>query len=69
MELTPQSRNFELIQDLMALHVTCKNEEVPIKSEGAKWSQHYTSVFTDAQGQLTPHSVVVAAEIRTHPSF
>ena len=35
----------------MGILVACKNEEDPIKNEGAR-------VVTDAQGQLTPKSVM-----------
>ena len=45
------------------MHVldTCKNEENPIKNEGARVSQdfsHYKSmgIFPDAQGQPTPQN-------------
>ena len=47
----------------MIVLVTCKYEEDAIKTEGARVSQdfsHYTSmgIFPDAQGQLTPQSLV-----------
>ena len=40
-QLTPQSlvqsgRIFELVRDIMDVHVTCKYEEDPIKNEGAR---------------------------------
>ena len=36
-------RKFGLIQALMAVLLTCKNDEDPIKNESAKeWYQHYT---------------------------
>ena len=44
----------------MVILITCKNEEVPIKNEGIESPQHYTYYFSDAQGQLTPESVVVS---------
>ena len=46
---------FELIQAFMHVLVTCKNEEDPIKNEGARV---YMGIFSDAQGQLTPQSTV-----------
>ena len=54
---------FELIQAFIVVLVTCKNEEDPIKNEGAVCLQdfpHYKSmgIFSDAQGQLTPQSLV-----------
>ena len=41
----------------MIVLVTCKNEEDPIKNEGARVVTtilHYPSIFLDAQKQLTP---------------
>ena len=38
--------------------VTCKNEEDPIKNEGARVPTSLLIDFSDAQGQLTPKSVV-----------
>ena len=54
---------FELIQAFMVVLITCKNEEDPIKNEGARVLtrfHHYNSMvfFSDAQGQLTPQSFV-----------
>ena len=56
---------FELIQDFM--HVL-ENEVDPIKNEGARVFTrffHYTSmrIFRDAQGQLTPQSLVRSGQI------
>ena len=42
----------------MAVLVTCKNEEEPIKNEGARVLTTLYINFPDAQGQLTPKSVV-----------
>ena len=42
----------------MALLVACKNEEVPIKYEGARVVKTLFITFSDAQGQLTPESVM-----------
>ena len=38
----------------MVLLVTCKNEENPIKNEGARVVKTLSINFKDAQGQLTP---------------
>ena len=55
--------NFKLIQAIMYVIVTCKYEMDPNKNSQEKWQHrfsHYKSIgiFSDAQGQLTPHSVV-----------
>ena len=42
----------------MGLLVACKNEEVPIKNEGARVVTTLFINFSDAQGQLTPKSVM-----------
>ena len=42
---------------MVVLH-TCKNEEDPIKNEGARVLTRLYHVFSDAQGQLTPKSAV-----------
>ena len=55
---------FKLIQAFIFVLVTCKNEEDPIKNEGARVLTSLLFDFSDAQGQLIPKS-----EIRTHPSF
>ena len=44
--------NFEPIQDFIAVLVICKNEDDPIKNEGARVLTLYID-FSDAQGQLT----------------
>ena len=41
----------------MAVLITCKNEEDPIKNEGARVATRYVE-FSGAQGQITPKSVV-----------
>ena len=38
--------------------VACKNEEDPIKNEGARVVTTLFIIFSDAQGQLTPKSVM-----------
>ena len=40
----------------MGLLVACKNEEDPIKNEGARVVTTFFINFSDAQGQLTPKS-------------
>ena len=52
---------FELIQAFIVVLVTCKNEEDPIKNQGARVLTSLLFDFSDAQGQLTPKS---AAELR-----
>ena len=42
----------------MGLLVACKNEEDPIKNEGARVVTTLFINFSDAQGQLTPKSVL-----------
>ena len=42
----------------MGLLVSCKNEEDPIKNEGARVVTTVFIIFSDAQGQLTPKSVM-----------
>ena len=44
----------EPIRDFMVVLVTCKNEEDPIKNEGARVVTTLSINFRDAQGQLTP---------------
>ena len=50
--------NFKLIRDFIVILDTCKNEEDPIKNEGARVLISLYFNFSDAQGQLTPKSVV-----------
>ena len=42
----------------MGLLVACKNEEDPIRNEGARVVTTLLINFSDAQGQLTPKSVM-----------
>ena len=42
----------------MGLLVACKNEEGPIKNEGARVVTTFFIIFSEAQGQLTPKSVM-----------
>ena len=49
---------FEVIQAFIVVLVTCKNEEDPIKNEGARVLTSLLFDFSHAQGQLTPKTVV-----------
>ena len=42
----------------MVVLVTCKNKEEPIKNEGARVVTTLFINFSDAQGELTPKSVM-----------
>ena len=46
--------NFKFIQDYIVVIFTCKNEEDPIKNEGARVLTSLLLDFSDSQGQLTP---------------
>ena len=46
----------------MGLLVVCKNEEDPIKNEGARVVTNIFINFSDAQGQLTPKSVMESCQ-------
>ena len=50
--LGPIWPNFELVQDVMNVLVTCKYEEDPIKNEGPRVVTTLYSNFSDAQGQI-----------------
>ena len=54
--------NFELFRDFMVILVTCKNEKDPIKNEGARVFITLYINFLDAQGQITPVSVMVSSQ-------
>ena len=67
-QLTPQSlvqsgRNFELVRDVMDVHITCQYEEDPIKNRGARVFTTLYINFSDAQGQITPQSLVRSGPI------
>ena len=49
---------FELIQDVMVILVSFKNEEDPIKIEGARVATIQNIDFSNTKGQLTPQSEV-----------
>ena len=57
--LGPIWPNFELVQDVMVVLVTCKNERDLIKNEGAIVLTSYNN-FSDTQGQITLDLVVVS---------
>ena len=44
----------------MVVLLTCKTKEDPIKNEGARGFTTFYIEFSDAQGQITPESVVVS---------
>ena len=46
----------------MGLLVACKNEEDPIKNEGARVVTTFFITFSDAQWQLTPKSVMESCQ-------
>ena len=56
----PVWSNFELVQDFMVVLLTCKNEEDPIKSRGARVFTTLYINFSDVQGQITLVLVVVS---------
>ena len=51
--LSPIWLNFELVQYLMVVLVTCINEEDPIKNEGARVFKTLYIKISDPQGQIT----------------
>ena len=55
-------QNFKRIQDFMVVLVTCKNEEDPIQNEGARVVTTLFIDFSDAQGQLSPKSVMESCQ-------
>ena len=59
---------FELIQAFMHVLLTCKNEVDQIKNEGARVFTRFLPLlvyggFPDAQGHLTPQSLVRSGRI------
>ena len=48
----------ELIRDIIVVLVTCKNEEDPIKNEGARVATTLNIEFSHTQGQITLQSMV-----------
>ena len=61
--------NFELIQALIHVLITCKYEKDPIKNSGINMMTSISSLFKSmrffsyAQGQLTPQSLVRSGRI------
>ena len=53
----------------MVVLVTCKNEEDPIKSEGARVVTRLFIDFSDAQGQLTPKSLMKSCQNSNSSKF
>ena len=52
----------------MAVLVACKNEEIPLEMKALERSQHLShcksmGIFSNAQGQLTPQSMVESCRI------
>ena len=59
--LGPIWPNFELVQDVMVVLVTCQYEEDPIKNRGARVFTTLYINFSDTQGQITLELVVVSS--------
>ena len=55
--------NFKPIRYFIVVLVTCKNEDNPSKNEGARVVTKLSIDFSDAQGQLTPKSVMESRQI------
>ena len=53
----------------MSFLVACKNEEDPIKNEGARVVTTLFINFSDAQGQLTPKSVMESCQNSNSPEL
>ena len=53
----------------MIVLVTCKNEEDPTKNEGARVVTTLFIDFSDAQGQLTPKSVMESCQNSNSSKF
>ena len=49
---------FELIQDVMVILVSSKNEEDPLKIEGARVATTQNIGFSNTQGQITLQSEI-----------
>ena len=50
--------NFVLVRDFIVVLITCKNEEDPIKNEGARVATREYDDFSGAQEQIIPKSLV-----------
>ena len=53
----------------MVVLVICKNKEEPIKNEGARVVTTLFIIFSDAQGELTPNSVMESYPNSILPKF
>ena len=53
----------------MGLLIVCKNEEDPIKNEGARVVTNYSLFFLTLRGSLLRSQQLNLAEIQTHQSF
>ena len=53
----------------MVFLVTCKNEDDPIKSEGARVVTTLPIDFSDAQGQLTPKPMIESCQNSNSSKF
>ena len=62
LELSQHFSHYKSIRDSMVVLVTCKNEEDTIKIEGARVVTALSIDFSDAQGQLTPKSVMESCQ-------
>ena len=61
--LGPIWPNFELVRDVMDVLITCLYEEDPIKNRGARVFTALYINFSEAQGQITPQSLVRSGQI------
>ena len=61
--------NFKLVRDIIVVLLTCKNEEDPIKNEGARVLTRLYIVFQALKGSVLRIQRWNSAETQTHPSF
>ena len=61
--------NFELVQDVIDVLVTCQYEEGPIKERGARVFTKLYIIFSDVQGQIALELVVVSGRILNSPKL
>ena len=59
----------ELVRDFIVVLLTCKKEEDPIKSRGARFFTTLNINFSDAQGQTTLELVVVSGRNLNSPKL
>ena len=62
-------RNVYSLKTFIHVLITCKNEDDSIKLKELEWSKHVSlyksmGIFPDAQGQLTPQSLVRSARMK-----